>query len=58
MSDRLLTTDEVAKYLAKPRSWLDNNAERVGIPRIRLGNNYRYRLADVDAWLESLKVGR
>jgi excisionase family DNA binding protein len=56
VSDRLLTTEEVANYLAKPRSWIDGNAERLKIPRIRMGNHYRYRLSDVDAWLDSLKV--
>lgn len=50
--ERLLTTDEVAEYLAKPRSWIDNNAERVGIPRRRLGRHYRYRLSEVNAWLD------
>ena len=55
--ERLLTTDEIAEYLAKPRSWIDQNAEKIGIPRVKLGNHFRYRLADVDSWLDSLKVG-
>jgi excisionase family DNA binding protein len=53
----LMTTDEVAEYLRKSRGYLDANAERLGIPRIKIGKHYRYRLADVNVWLESLKVG-
>jgi predicted DNA-binding transcriptional regulator AlpA len=48
----LLTTEQLAEWLQKPRSWLDNNAERLGIPRLRLGRGVRYRLSDVVAWLE------
>jgi excisionase family DNA binding protein len=44
-------TDQVAEWLGKPSSWLYNNAERLGIPRVRIGNQYRYKLSQVDAWL-------
>lgn len=52
VKDRLLTTDEVAEYLRKPASWVRNNAESARIPRRRLGNQYRYKLAEIDAWLD------
>jgi excisionase family DNA binding protein len=47
------TTEEVASHLGKPVSWIHQNAERVGLPRRRLGNQFRYRLSQVDAWLAS-----
>lgn len=52
-NERWLTTREVADHLRKPLSWLHQNAERLGLPRHRLGNQYRYRLSEVDAWLEA-----
>lgn len=47
-----LTTEQVADHLGKPRSWLFNNAERLAIPRRRIGRQYRYKLSEVDAWLD------
>jgi hypothetical protein len=46
-----VTTDEVAAHLHKPVSWIHQNSERVGLPRRRLGNQFRWRLSEVDAWL-------
>jgi excisionase family DNA binding protein len=45
-------TEEVCEFLGKPRSWLYNRAERIGIPRYRVGLQYRYRLSEVVAWVE------
>jgi hypothetical protein len=47
-----VTTDDVAEYLAKPKSWVHNNAGPLGIPRRRIGNQYRYRLSEVAAWVD------
>lgn len=49
-----VTADVAANHLGKPVSWLYNNAERSGIPRYRIGNQWRYRLSEVDAWMEGL----
>lgn len=46
-------TKEAAEFLGKPRSWLFNNAERLGVPRYQIGNQWRYRLSEVAAWVES-----
>lgn len=51
MSERWVTTVELAAHLHKPVSWLHQNAERLDIPRRRLGRHLRYRLSEVDAWL-------
>ncbi len=51
-SEPWVTTDVAATHLGKPPSWLHNNADRLNIPRRRLGNQYRYRLSQLDAWLE------
>jgi excisionase family DNA binding protein len=50
--ERFSTTAEAAELLGKPRSWLHNNAARLGIPRYKTGNHWRYRLSEVSAWVE------
>lgn len=45
-----LTTAEVAELLRKPKSWVHNRAGELGIPRIRLGNHYRYVRTEVVSW--------
>lgn len=46
-----ITTEEAAAYLAKPPSWLYQNARRLGIPRTPLGRQWRYRRTELDAWM-------
>jgi hypothetical protein len=45
--------DAVAEYLCKKPAWLYENADRLGIPRVRLGNQWRYKISAVEAWLTS-----
>lgn len=45
-------TKEVAEFLNKPATWVYNNAGSVGIPRYRVGNQWRYRLSEVANWME------
>lgn len=62
MKDRLLTTEEIAEYLAKPAAWLHQRGADVGIPRYKLGREWRYDLEEVKVWLkqnrEAVKPGR
>ncbi len=58
--ERLLTVGEVAALLQVPPSWVyartrQRSAER--IPGFRLGKYWRFREADVLAWLERQRVG-
>jgi excisionase family DNA binding protein len=55
VSDRLLTADEVAELLAVPVSWVRESTRSGAIPHVELGRYRRYRLADVEAWLEECK---
>lgn len=52
-----VTTEEVAAFLGKPPSWLYNRAERLEIPRYRVGNQLRYRISEVAAWVEGGRLG-
>lgn len=51
-----LTTADVARHLRKPVSWVHNNAETLKIPRVRVGAHYRYRLVEVERWLDAQRV--
>lgn len=46
------STKQVADFLGKPVSWVHNNAARTGLPRYRIGNQWRYRLSEVARWVE------
>lgn len=53
LRDRLLGAQEVADYLGLPiatiYAW---NTRGTGPRRFRVGKHVRYRLSEVDAWLE------
>lgn len=49
-------TDDVAELIGKPTSWVHNNAGRLGIPRYRLGKQYRYLLSEVREWMRGLSA--
>lgn len=49
--ERFVGIDEVATHMGKPVSWIYNNAERLDLPRYRIGNHWRYRLSEVDDWI-------
>lgn len=44
-------TETVAEHIGKAPQWLRENGARVGIPRVRLGNQWRYKISEVDQWL-------
>jgi excisionase family DNA binding protein len=54
--DRLLAPEDVAKLLQVPRSWVYERTRARSenrLPGFRLGKYWRFRLADVLAWLEA-----
>jgi excisionase family DNA binding protein len=56
----LLTIEEVAEILKVPVSWVYERTRRRGLDRIpgfRLGKYWRFRAADVHAWLDRQRVG-
>lgn len=48
-----VTTAEVAAFLGKPPSFVYDNADRLGLPRYKIGATYRYRLSQVEAWVQA-----
>jgi excisionase family DNA binding protein len=56
----LLTTEDVAEILKVPVSWVYERTRRRGLDRIpgfRLGKYWRFREADVLAWLDRQRAG-
>jgi excisionase family DNA binding protein len=53
MSDeKLMETDDVARYLSVHRKTVINLVERGELKGYRVGRNWRFRKSDVDAYLE------
>jgi hypothetical protein len=50
-SERWITLKEAAAHLNVSPSWLYQKGNQAGVPRARIGNKYRYRTSDLDAWL-------
>jgi hypothetical protein len=50
--ERYSNTEDVANFLKKPLSWVHHNAGPKGIPRYRVGNQWRYKLSEVAEWVE------
>jgi len=53
MENKLLTAQQVADYLQMPISSLYDLTHRRAIPFIKLGGRLRFRLVEIDEWLES-----
>jgi excisionase family DNA binding protein len=53
--EELLTVEDVAEILRVPNSWVYERTRRRSadrIPGFRIGKYWRFRLADIKAWLE------
>jgi len=58
--DALLTVEEVAGLLQVPTSWVYERTRQRGVNRLpgfRLGKYWRFREADLLAWLERQRSG-
>ena len=51
--EELLTRVEVARILRKPVSWLRYAERHRLLPHVKVGQQIRYRLSDVQNWIES-----
>jgi hypothetical protein len=49
--ERWVTAQGAADHLSKPISWVRNNAAI--LPHSKCGNHLRFKLSQLDAWLES-----
>ena len=51
--ERWINLNEAATHLQVSKSFLYQKGEELGIPRVKLGNKYRYKKSDLDAWLQN-----
>lgn len=58
MTERLMDTAEVARYLKVNPRTVTNMAERGELPASKVGRHWRFRKSDVDAYLERTKPTR
>lgn len=52
----LLSVNEVAKLLGFSVSWVNKATAKGGIPSYKIVGSRRYRISEVEAWIESRKV--
>jgi excisionase family DNA binding protein len=52
----LVDTPTAAQYLGRKESWLYDRWRELGIPCYKVGNGLRWRLADLDEWLEGQRA--
>ncbi|RCG30605.1 DNA-binding protein [Sphaerisporangium album] len=52
VQERWVGTKEVALHLGKPASWIYDNVIKLRIPHRKVGNQYRYRLSEIDRWMD------
>lgn len=50
---RWITLKEAAAHLNVSTSFLYQRGEKAGIPRYKIGNKFRYKLSELDAWVQS-----
>lgn len=52
-NDEILTVDEVAAFLKAGKRTVYRLAANGTLPAFKLGGTWRFRRADLDAWMES-----
>lgn len=54
--ERLYTIEQIAEKLQISETTLYKLARSGRIPAIKIGNQWRFKMEDIDKWLESQKV--
>lgn len=56
--EELLTANELGKILSFSPATIVNWAERDELPHFKVGGRLRFRLSEIEAWLEARRVAR
>lgn len=51
-SNRLIGTAEAAEYIGYKRKTVQSEWKSMGLPAIKTGHQLRFRLRDLEAWVE------
>jgi len=54
--DKLLTVEEIAEYLSLKPSTIYQWTHQGFIPHIKLGSRVRFRMSQIEKWLESRTI--
>ena len=54
--DEILTLREIADYLKLTERTLYRLTQEGKLPGFKVGNSWRFRLRDIDAWIEAQKA--
>jgi len=54
--DKLLTVEEIAEYLSLKPSTIYQWTHQGSIPHVKLGNRVRFKVSQIERWLESRTV--
>lgn len=52
----LMTLDEVVAYVGVSKRWAYEQARTGALPCMLIARNYRFRVDDVDAWVDGFRV--
>ncbi len=53
INGRWMTLKEAAAHLNVSTSYLYQKGDTVGVPRYKIGSKFRYKLSELDAWVQS-----
>ncbi len=53
LNGRWMTLKEAAAHLNVSTSYLYQKGDTVGVPRYKIGSKFRYKLSELDAWVQS-----
>ena len=56
--ERWITLEEAAAHLQVSKSWLYQKGALAGVPRVKLGKSYRYRISELNDWLVSQSASK
>lgn len=48
-----MSVEDLAAYLGVKKGWIYNNHRALRLPARRIGGHLRFRLSDVDRWIEA-----
>jgi len=58
MTNQLLTQSQVAAWINMSPAWFEQNRFKgVGIPYVKIGRSVRYRVSDVQRWIDEHVIG-
>lgn len=49
----LVDAAAVAGHLGYSKKWIERHAEELGIPRRKIGGQWRFRISEVDSWIDT-----